>query len=349
MSSDEKQVPDFKVKINGSPLSSDLQPHLLKVEVQQSLTLIDMAVLRFSNPHGLIADASEFAMGNEVEVQAGFIGSVVTVFKGEIVSLEPEFPTSGSPTVIVRAYDKLHRLRRGKKQRTFLNQKVSDVVSSLINEEGLTPDVEDTGSQHEWLVQNNQSNIDYIHELGRAHGYEVALVENGAKLRFKKPQHSGGTAVTIKWGEELKAFYPRASLNNVVTQVVVRCWDMKNKEAVIEQSAALSSSMGAGTVATSQAESKFGASQLQVSLRQATSPEEAKALATAIYEDRALDAVNGYGNCIGNTDIVPGKVIEIEGCGAIWSGQYYVVGTTHLLDPNAGYVTEFRVKRTGVG
>lgn len=347
--SDEQQVPDFKVLINGSPLPEGLAPHLLRIEVQQSLRLIDMAVLTLSNPEGLIADSSELDQGNELEVKGGYLGAVTSLFKGEIVSLEPDFPTSGNPTVVVRAYDKLARLRRGRQQRTFLNQSVADVVRALANEEGLTPDVEDTGGPVPWLLQTNQSNIDYIHELGRIHGYEVTLTEGATKLRFKKPEHSGGSDITLEWGEELKAFYPRASVNNTTSKVVVRCWDPGSKQAIIENSEAPLAAMGSTTVVADKAKSAFGEAKLQVSLRLATDPNEAKALANAIHQERALDAVQGHGNCMGNPALVPGKVIELLGCGKLWSGRYYVVGATHLLDPNAGYVTEFRVKRTGLG
>jgi phage protein D len=344
----DPQVPDFKIKIDGSPLKQGLLDQLVSVEVVQSVRLIDMAVLRFSNPAGVIGDDSVFASGKSLIIEAGYVGQVQEVFKGEIVSLEPEFPTSGNPTVCVRGYDKLHRFRRGRHQRTFLSQKISGVVSQLASEEGLSPDVEDTGDTHDWLMQNNQSNVDYIHELARIHGYEVDVID-GTKLRFAKPKTSLGKIITISWGEDLKGFYVNSNLNNVQTDVVVRCWDMKEKKAIIEKNGPLTGELGCKIVATKEAKKAFGEGKLQVSMRMAETPAEAKAMATAIFNERALDATQGRGTCLGNTKVIPGKVIEVVGCGSMWSGEYYVVGATHILHPSAGYTTEFRVKRTGIG
>src|SRR5688572_11284815 len=130
-------VPDIKVKINGNPIEGPLLETFRGVEIHQSTRLIDMAVLSFDNPGGVIGDQAELAQGSEVSVEIGYVGQVAWVFKGDVVSLEPEFPITGAPSVVVRAYDRLHRYRRGRKTRTFLNQKVSEVVTTLAGEDGL--------------------------------------------------------------------------------------------------------------------------------------------------------------------------------------------------------------------
>ena len=84
----------------------------------------------------------------------------------------------------------------------------------LAGEDGLSPDVEDTKDTHEWLCQNNQSNIDFIHELARRHGYEVDVTDHGM-LHFAKPKSEAGKLLTLTWGENLKSFYARSSVANV--------------------------------------------------------------------------------------------------------------------------------------
>ena len=63
---------------------------------------------------------------------------------------------------------------------------MSDLVKKLASEEGLSADVEDTKQVHDYLLQNNQSNIDFIHELARRIYFEVEVDES--KLIFKKPR-----------------------------------------------------------------------------------------------------------------------------------------------------------------
>jgi phage protein D len=345
----ERLVPDFKLKVNGSPLEADLVAALRLVEVQQSVRLIDQAVLDFENHGGHVSDAAVFKPGNEVEVEVGYVGEIVWAFKGEIVSVEPHFPVGGNPTVIVRAYDKLHRYRRGRKTRTFLNQKVSDVVTTLASEEGLTPEVEDTQTQHDWLLQNNQTNIDLIHELSRKHGYEVEVTE-GSKLFFKKPRHSETTAnLTLTWGQNLKSFYVRKSLANVKTEVEARYWNMKEKTTVSETSSDLHGTLSCETAVPTEAKDAFGDGKLVVTLRPNTSPAEAQALAWSLFNEAALDAVRGRGTCLGEPNLAPSQILELIGLGKTWSGLYYVTKATHVLHRVAGYSTEFEVRRTGSG
>ena len=63
-------------------------------------------------------DDTKFKIGAELEVKLGATEETVTqtLFKGEIVTVEPEFH-SGSVAMVVRAYDRTHRMMRTRKQR----------------------------------------------------------------------------------------------------------------------------------------------------------------------------------------------------------------------------------------
>lgn len=342
----ERVVPDFRVYLNGSPLADDIAVCLQWVEVQQSIEKIDMATVSFENPSGVIGDKSELDYGNELKVEAGWVGEVVEVFKGEIISIEPEFSEGATPTVIVRAFDKLHKFRREPKSRTFLNQKVSDVISSLASEAGLSADVEDTQEKFSYLVQNNQSNIDYVQELARRVGMEVSVSE-GTKLRVKKPSQGDASALTLTWGVDLISFYVRKSLANVPSEVSTRYWDPLKKESVVEKAAKVEGALGPSTLAHEEAKKAFGDAKVQLSDRPCPSPAVAGALAAAALNKAALDAVKGRGTTIGTTTLKPGVVLTLEGLSDVWSGDYYVVGAVHLLDRTAGYTTGFEVQRTG--
>ena len=342
-------VPTYSVTVDGAVLPDNITLFLQWIEIRQSIRLIDMAVLCFENPGGTVGDNALFKHGKEIEVELGYLGEIKWVFKGDIVSVEPEFPMGAAPMVQIRAYDRLHRYRRGRKQRTFLNQKVSDVVTTLASEDGLSPDVEDTKLQHEYLLQNNQTNIDYIHELGRRHGYEVEVTDRGKKLFFKRPRYDQGKAHTLSWLKELKGFYVRKSVDNVPTEVQCRYWDMKQKKAITEKHDKVHGELEAIDVGPKEANKAFGKAEVLISLRQNVAPAEAKALAESVFNELALESVKGRGSAVGDTKIVPGMVLELLNLGTTWSGLYYVVATTQLYDRRSGYTTEFEVRRTGTG
>lgn len=342
----DKLVPVYEVSIDGSPISQALVEAMHSVEVQQSLALVDMAILTFDNPHGAIGDADALSCGKEVEIKIGYLGALTSVFKGDIVAIEPTYPIEGNPSLRIRAYDRSHRLRRGRKQRTFLKQKISDIAKTIASEEGLTPDIEDTQVQHDYIIQNNQSNIDFLHELSRRYFVEARVVEPGRKLVVKKPQNTSGPSKTLKWGNDLKSFYCKKSTSNVATEVETRTWDVTQKKMTASKATSIHGQLAASSI-VADAKKAFGDAKRLVSIRPTADPREAKAMAESILNEEAMGAVKGHGTCIGDTSIVPGIVLELEALGAAWSGKYYVTGATHVVHRVSGFSTQFEVKRNG--
>ncbi|MCO5170620.1 MAG: contractile injection system protein, VgrG/Pvc8 family [Planctomycetes bacterium] len=339
----ELESPDHEVSIDGQPLSAALDSALTCIEVQQSLSVVDMAVLTFDNPGGKICDAPVLACGREVEVKLGYVGQLVSLFKGDIVAVEPVFPIEGNPFVLVRAYDRKHRLRRGRKQRTFLNQKISEIATDIASEASLTPDIEDTEVQHPYIVQNNQTNIDFLHELARRYHVEVRVLSTERKLVLRKPRTTAGPEKTLKWGKDLKSFYVRKSVANVPTEVEARTWDVTQKSMTSSKADGVHGALGDSIVEA--AREAFGEAKRLIAVRPTEEPREAAAMAASILNEEAMNACKGHGTCVGDASIVPGMVIELEALGALWSGKYYVTGATHVLHHFSGYATRFEVKR----
>jgi phage protein D len=341
---EERSVPEARVLINGTRLPPLVENTVQVIEVDQSLSLIDMAKVQLANGGGGVSELDLFDFGNEIEIQLGFIGKIKSVFKGELISVEPCFPQSGNASVVVRAYDKLHRYRRGRHQRTFLNQKVSDVVTALASEEGLKPDVEDTKITHEYLLQNNLTNIEFIKELARRYYYEVFVKFD--TLHFRRPKYDKGKALTLEWNQNLKSFHVRKSSANVATKVEARYWDMEKKKHVVEAHGRLHGKLGADIA--KETKKAFGQGTVQISARTNTVPGEAKNLAFAVYNEQALLSTRGHGTAYGDPELEPGQVIELEGLSKAWDGKYYVTACTHMYDVfGGGYTTEFRVHATG--
>lgn len=344
----EKLVPEVRVLIDGAELRPDVMQHMRGLEVELALWIISQATVTFQNPDGRVGDLPCFEPGKALEVQLGYVGDIRSVWKGEIISLEPSFHhEEGQPTLTVRAYDRLHRLRRGRKQRTFLNQKASDVVRKLAGEESLPAQIEDTGIQHAYLLQNNVTNLELLRELARVHGWE-AFVELG-RLVFRQPGSNAGSSLRCKWGKDLKSLYARHSTANVPTKVTVRAWDMATKQPVVQPASALRGKLGASQSTPAEVQARFGAAEVQVSARPAEQlGAEAARMAGSLFEEAALRAVRVRGSIVGDAAWKPGLVAAVEGVGGHWSGDYYLTRVTHLYHAEGGgFSTRFDGHRTG--
>lgn len=344
----DRAVPDYRVKVNGAPLSKALLNNLYSIEIHQTLSMASMAILTFDNPHAVVSDATEVNCGTELELEIGWLGQLVPGFKGEIVGIDPVFPLGASPTCTVRAYDRMHRMRRGRQQRTFTEQKVTDIVNKIASEEGLTPEVEDTQVVAKYILQNNQSNVEFLKELARRYHCEVMVDGPNKKLVLRKPKSDQGEAATVKWGHDLKSFYVKASVANMPTQVSTSTWDVTQKKAVLSTAQATHGSLDTSPGIIDMAK-KFGDAKKHIINRPTADSREAKAIAESTLNEAGMDGVQGRGTCVGNTDLAPGTVLLIEGLGKSWTGKYYITAVTHLFHRTSGFSTEFEVQRNGIG
>ena len=245
-------MPTFKVFINGSELPPQAQADVIEVSVHEDVSVPSMFVLRLKNWDMIRlivtwVDDALFGVGNEVEVQMGYVDNVETLLIGEITGLEPEFQAGVPPTVTVRGYDRRHRLMRGRKTRSFTGVKDSDIASQIANERGLTPDTTDTAVTLDYVLQHNQTDLEFLQDRAARIGYEVVVEDK--TLLFRPHQHTGSEVLTLARDTELLEFYPCLTTLNQVGQTAVRGWNIKDKKPIVGQAGAghVSTTMGGTT------------------------------------------------------------------------------------------------------
>ena len=82
-----------------------------------------------NNPHSqMVRAATELVKQREPDL----------LIDGEITSIEPMLRYRGTNTIVIRGYDKTHRLHRGKKTAVFQQVSDSDLFSRIASAAGLT-------------------------------------------------------------------------------------------------------------------------------------------------------------------------------------------------------------------
>jgi phage protein D len=347
---DRPVLPTFAIAINGTPLSRATAAHVVSVTVDDDLGLpamfsFDLAGSDDQKSNAIWPDADQFSIGGVVELKLGYLEKMDTVFVGEITALEPEFGLDHLPNLTVRGYDRLHRLQRGRKTRTFTQQKDSDAAAKIAREAGLTPDVTDTKVTHEYLVQANQTDFEFLSQRAAQIGYELRI--DNKKLLFGPRQNTKSARITLSLQSDLLEFHPRLTAAQQVDTVNLRLWSVKDKNNIAGQALAGDevSAMGGQKIGPALATSAFGSAVEQVTAWSAGSQAEADQFVRARVNDIALDFITGEGACWGRTDLRAGSVVEISDIGKRFSGPYYISKVTHRYGPQ-GYVTEFSVRRS---
>jgi phage protein D len=346
----QKLAPEFRVKVNGSELPPGTAAMVVSVTVDQDVTAPSMFTLEIADqdlthPDATWADADLFAPGGEVEILMGYTGKLATVLKGEITGLEPEFKSGDLPRLLVRGHDRRHRLLRGRTTRSFTQVKDSDVAGQIAQAAGLTAQATDTGTVLDYLLQHNQTDLEFLGERARRLGYEVAIDDK--TLFFRPHGNAASEALTLARDTDLLEFHPRLTTLGQVGKVTVQGWSAKDKDAITGQAAAgdEGTTMGGADAGSKAADKAFGASVAAVVDRPVFSQAEADKIALGQLQETALSYVTGEGVVIGRTDLVAGAVIKIDGFGRRFSGLYYVTSARHSHQPHRGYRTAFAVRR----
>lgn len=345
----QRFVADFRVSINGSELPRAAYADLMSVAVYEDVDALSMFTLHFANwslTESTVtwSDDALMSPGNEVEVKMGYVDQLESLLKAEITGLEPEFIAGEVPSVIVRGYDRRHRLMRGRKTKSFTQVKDSDIASQIATDAGLSSQVKDTGVTLDYVLQHNQTDYEFLQARARRIGYEVAIDDK--TLLFQPFQNTQSETLTLEL-DDLLEFSPRLTSVGQVGGVDVRGWNVKDKEAIVAQASAggLASTMGGASTGPSAADGAFGAATMTFVTYPVFTRAEADKIAQGQLEDMALAYIMGEGQVEGTPDLRAGSVIKLKGIGARFSGLYYVTATAHVYSPHRGYRTSFSIRR----
>ena len=339
-------ITQFFVKIDGALVATDFMRDVFEVTVQNSLHLPDVATIVLNDPTLKWIDDALLSPGKSIEIQgtaAPTPNKSDAIFDGEIVELEPDFGTK-MHRLTIRAFDRLHRLSRGRFVRSFQNVTDSDLARRFASEVGLQADVDATRQVHEYLFQNNETNLEFLRQRAADVGFMCYVL--GKKLCFKRLSRSTKPAVPLNWGGTLSEFRLRMTTIAQTNKVTARGWDPVTKREIVsevtkgEGGRSIGERRAGGTVAKD-------AFRIDATYLVSTTPIRAQVgadqIAKSVADRQAERFIEADGVCQGNPAIVAGATVKIEHVGTRFGGEYIVTGATHRFSPSEGYTTQFTI------
>lgn len=360
----ENWVPQYSIHVDGRELPQEDTVHLLSITVDLRRQAPASVELLFNNHDGTYDSRDDLGPGAQIKVGLGYLdGGPTQVFEGEIIGTHVRLRENGPRNFVVRAFDYQHRLTRGRKTRTFLERKFSEIVSEVAADWGLSPDVEDTVFKREYVIQHNQTDLDFTRGIAGWLDYDfhVRHLEDPKKLRFRAPEVAADPVVIAAYekpdltSEEvhLRKFDGRQSLARVVTEVVVRGWDPKQKKEIIGRAklGQLYDEMGANASATDEVKDKWGETERQLVDYKVFTQDEADKIALTKLNEYARTFIRADAEVQGHPQIHPGAVVKITRVGERFDGPYLVESVSHVFTANVGvgggYTTRFIAQRCG--
>lgn len=364
-------APDYRIEIEGQELDPKSKGDILEVKVvmdMENMTSFEFNVNNWDDKTFFFKYSDKptdpkqvtYDLGNRVHVKMGYAGNLLSMARGQITTLAPKFPESGSPTISISGLDGMLKLRDRKPTdkdiKKFVKQTDSEIATIIGQRNGLDVKVTKTTEKHDLVVQKNQDDAQFIMERAKRIDFDCFVQtdpDTGKDtLYFVKPTDGRSSdkirVYEFEWGKNLINFSPQLTISRQVSKVTVRGWSAELKD-VFEYTAEPKDLPGGGgsnkgTSGPEAAEKQLNGKQEVVVDAPVTSQEEAKKLAISLLAERAYEFITGSGQVIGLPDLRPGDNVFLKNLGKRFSGEYYVKKVEHSLGNN-GYTTNFDVRR----
>jgi len=324
--------PQLRAVVDGIPLPP---ARVASIVVDGGTLDVDAATMTID-----LERAAPPASGAPVDVLGGF-GSI---FTGEVVGVEPAYEGAGNSRVIVRAFNRLHRLTRGRKSRTFEQRSDADVVSLIAREAGLVPGSASPESavQYDRIVQDNQTDLEFLHERAARIGFEV-LVDDQTLL-FRRPPARPAATLGCTAQALLTRFHPRLSSANQVSQVTVRGYDPDREREITGTATPRMIALSAGAMKITAPPGRH----VDLGFVQALETSAASyGAAVGVLASLTAADLSAEAEADGDASLRAGATVSINGVDDRFDGKYQVAGVSHRFEhgPDGHWRTLLRLVR----
>jgi uncharacterized protein len=358
-------APAFRIKVNGSRVQADVSAEIEQVEVVSKPDTLDKFSFTIANPLPKMRwthtpDADLFREGSSVKIALGYVDDLQDMIDGEITKISPTFPEGGIPTVAIEGHTLLHRLHGTNNTRTFQRMSDKDIVEKIARDANLQADAEDPQIQYEYVMQPNQTDLEFLRARARKLHFEILVQDK--KLIFRRSQEQKTKTYTLVWAHAqravamgsntlpLKTFSLQMNAAKPATKTQSRSYDPSSKQAFVSNAGPSdqTSTMGGTQRGGDLSNNAFKRERKHVHVTtpfgsQAECDEHAK----ATYNNQAMGLVSGTAETIGVPDLRGGQIVTMLGVGPRFEGEYRIDEATHSIDGN-GYTTKLTVKRNSV-
>ena len=348
MAADDKRlVPHFQLLVDGSAADPELAASVIGIRVTDDMDRASRFWLHLSDVGRKWTQKNKFKPGTQIEIKLGYQGKLKSVCKGEVSNLEIVLTSDGPSRLVASGVDKGHNFDKGTVTQTYKDVKDSDLARRVAQRHGLSADVEDSKVVHDFVIQNNLSDYDFLLQRAAVAGFRVYV--DGKKLLFKKPKIGDPPAARLVWRENIGRFIQEVNTFDQVSKITTTGWDVEKKKEIPSTAKSGDEYGKQGGTETGEQLVKKMFGDIEAVYPLATAQKNIlEAVAKSEYNKRAGVFVHAEARVTGDPAIRAGSVVEVEKAGKRVDGQYYVVSTDHVFFVDTGYATEFRARRYAI-
>jgi phage protein D/phage baseplate assembly protein gpV len=326
--------PNVRVEVGGRGLSSSEAASLGPIVLDERLSRPAQLELSFLEPPDTLREGPLTRPGTPVDVTLP--GSPGKLFTGEVTAVEFGFGPQGERTIRIRAYDRLHRLKKRQPVRAHVQVTVEDIAREVTKGDGLTVEAQTAGPRRARILQFRETDFELLSQLAEEAG--LGFVLRGETLHLVTLEGLG-TPRPLVLGDNLLEAQVEVNGERSCRSVQVTAWDPLLGDR--HQGQASDPRSGRAVSAEASPGAMGGEGERILLDRFFEDDAQAEGAARAELDDRSAREVTLSGVAAGDSELHPGVKVEVRGIDSSLEGTYVLSSVTHRIDSRRGYLSVF--------
>jgi phage baseplate assembly protein V len=321
-----------ELTVNGTVLLSEDVRGLSEVRVDQRLSLPAQCELTFVELRG--GGALPLVVGDALTVTP--LGAAQALFSGDVTALHHSYEAARGRVLRVRAYDRLHRLRKRQPVRAHVEVTPAALANELAADLDIAVEAHAEGPPWRRLLQYRHNDLELLEEVAERCGQYFALHDGTLHLFTLE---GFGEPLALRLGDGLLEARCEVNGDPACRTVSAVGWDPHR----VEQHQGRAERARSGRTASASADpGVFGAdgavNLMGVVVQDAR---QAEALAQGALDRRMAGEVALSGIADGDPALHPGARVAIAGLDPDHAGTYVLAAVSHQLDAQRGFTSRF--------
>lgn len=335
-------VPTFVIYINNIRLALEKEILVKEILISENINFPSKALIVFSDMKNHCQTDSDFMEGNSIQILLGYKDQLETLFDGVITGKKALFYENLSLTI--KCVDPLFYFDNAVKVRSFYNINSYELIKKITGEYSFDFEADIINIEFKNFIQYYKTDLHVLHELLDYDFGRIFFMNN--KLFIKKITNSQDADIVLEWGKSLSELNADLDCRGLITESVVKSWNYDKTEAISGKAVLNDLSFKLENKKSGQElfSENFGDSSETLFMEDLKDNKSCEDLADIRLIKNSFKFINAKGKSQGNNNIKTGEIIKIKGAGDIFSGNYLVKSTRHILSEK-GYMTEFDISK----
>ncbi len=334
----QHNVTTFDILIDGKVVDQGYQ--VLSISISKEINRIPTAKIIIKDGDAAaetftISEEEEFLPGKSIAIKVGRDSQNEQLFKGVIVKHAIRVLKSGETRLTLDCRDEAVKMTLGRHNYYYEERTDSEIMEEVISRySGLSNDVEATTIKHLEMVQYHVTDWDFLLMRAESNG-KLVTVDDG-KISIKSPDTSSDPALAVLFGSTLIDFEAEMDARHQWKSVEAKSWDYGGQNMFEHTTDSVPinepGNVNGNSLADDMSPEKFKLRHSGQAIE-----EELQEWTKATMQRSRLSKIRGRAKFIGFSEIKPGKLIELQGLGARFTGNAYVSGVRHEVYEGSWY------------